>query len=47
MAMLPVVKIYSDRYDDGDFENVVIPLTEAGSVGKLFRNGSCKEYHFP
>lgn len=34
-AMFPITRIYSDANGDSRFEDIVIPLTDAGEIGKL------------
>lgn len=33
--MFPIVRVYSDDNGDSRFENISIPLKEAGDIGKL------------
>lgn len=33
--MFQVTRVYSDSNGDSHFQNIEIPLTEAGSVGRL------------
>lgn len=33
--MFPVTRLYSDNNGDSRFEDIFIPLTEAGEIGKL------------
>ena len=33
--MFPVTRVYSDNYGDSRFEDISIPLKDAGEIGKL------------
>jgi len=44
--MFNVTRIYSDGEGDSHFEDVTIPLTDAGSIGKLSDGIAAKEIIF-
>ncbi|MGN6342354.1 MAG: hypothetical protein ACTHML_15375 [Ginsengibacter sp.] len=44
--MFNVTRIYSDGEGDSHFEDVTIPLTDAGSIGKLSTGIAAKEIIF-
>ena len=44
--MFNVTKIYSDSEGDSHFEDINIPLTDAGSIGKLSMGIAAKEIIF-
>ncbi|MGN6297049.1 MAG: hypothetical protein ACTHM7_09740 [Ginsengibacter sp.] len=44
--MFNVTRIYSDGEGDSHFENITIPLTDAGSIGKLSTGIAAKEIIF-
>jgi hypothetical protein len=35
MMMFPITRVYSDSNGESHFENIQIPLNEAGSIGRL------------
>ncbi|HZW69320.1 MAG TPA: hypothetical protein VFF57_00540 [Hanamia sp.] len=44
--MFNVTRIYSDGEGDSHFEDITIPLTDAGSIGKLSTGIAAKEIIF-